>query len=103
MPLVSRNILKSFFTPGAKPTSAQFNTLIDSELNIADDRYLLGLKNFDATLIYIAGDTVVHNQIIYQAKTTTSVAPFNISQWNKIAGSTPGSVNFKGTWNANTN
>src|SRR4051812_17647735 len=99
MPLVSRNILKSFFTPGAKPSSLQFNTLIDSALNISDDNYLLGLNNYDSTLIYTIGKTVVYNQIIYQAKTTTTAGPFNINQWNKIAGSTPGSVNYKGTWN----
>jgi len=103
MALVSRNILKAFFIPGAKPTSAQFNTLIDSTVNYLDDRYLLGLKNYDSALIYVLGDTVIYNQIIYQAKATTIVGAFDISKWNKIAGSTPGSVNYKGAWNASTN
>jgi hypothetical protein len=47
--LVSRNILKSFFVPGAKPTSAQFSALIDSTVNILDDRYLLGLHSTGST------------------------------------------------------
>jgi hypothetical protein len=32
--IVNRDVLKSFFVKGAKPTSAQFSTLIDSTLNI---------------------------------------------------------------------
>ncbi|MGZ4056873.1 MAG: hypothetical protein ACXVPM_18315, partial [Bacteroidia bacterium] len=103
MALVSRNILKSFFVPGATPTSAQFSTFIDSVLVYADDRNLVGLKTYDPTLIYVLGDTVIYNQIIYQANGTTTPGPFNISFWVKIAGSTPGSVTFKGTWDASTN
>ena len=41
--------MKSFFTPGAKPTSAQFSALIDSTVNIVDDRYLLGLHTTSST------------------------------------------------------
>ncbi len=40
----TRDILKSFFETGDKPTQAQFSTLIDSTVNLVDDRYLLGLR-----------------------------------------------------------
>jgi len=40
----SRNILKSYFQTGDKPTQSQFGTVIDSMVNILDDRYLLGLR-----------------------------------------------------------
>ena len=99
---VARSILKSFFIPGAKPTSAQFNTLIDSMLNYSEDRSLLGLKNYDPTQIYVQGDTVTHSQIIYQAKQTTTPGAFNINSWDKIAGGVPGSINYKGTWDADS-
>jgi len=35
---------------GTKVSSAQFSGLIDSTLNIIDDRHLLGLRTYDATL-----------------------------------------------------
>jgi hypothetical protein len=41
---VHRDILKSFFSKGDKPTQSQFGTLIDSMINRIDDRYLLGLS-----------------------------------------------------------
>lgn len=100
---VSRSILKSFFTAGSKPTSAQFNTLIDSTINYSEDKSLLGLKNYNPALIYVPGDTVLYNQIIYQAKNTTIPGAFNINDWDKIAGGVPGSVTYKGTWNASAN
>jgi hypothetical protein len=56
--LVSRNILKSFFVPGAKPTSAQFSALIDSTVNILDDRYLLGLHTIGSTGAILLGEGV---------------------------------------------
>src|ERR1043165_2314406 len=104
MPLLPRPVLKSFFQVGDKPTASQFAAFIDSAIIYSDDRNLLGLKTFDQTLIYVAGDTVIFNKVIYQANTTTTAnAPFNPNQWDKIAGSTPGSVNYKGTWDADEN
>lgn len=69
--VVQRNVLKSFFEKGDKPTSAQFADTIDSSLNISDDRNLLGLKEYDSTKQYQAGDTSVSSQPIYQAKVLT--------------------------------
>src|SRR3989338_8970839 len=82
--LVQRSVLKSFFqtgdkpsqdekklaptidvggdvkaeVSGDKPTSAQFNNMIDSSLNIADDKVLSGLKEYDSTKSYQVGDTL---------------------------------------------
>jgi len=40
----SRNILKTYFETGDIPTEEQFSTLIDSAVNLMDDRKLLGLR-----------------------------------------------------------
>ncbi len=57
--IVSKEVLKSFFIKGAKPTSEQFGTLLDSLVNYTDDRYLIGLRQYDPTLIYQSGDPAV--------------------------------------------
>jgi hypothetical protein len=103
MAIVPRNVLKSFFQTGDKPTAAQFSTMLDSVLIYSDDRELVGLKDYDPALVYVQSDTVIFNKVIYQANTTTVPGPFNINLWDKIAGSTPGSVNYKGTWDASSN
>lgn len=59
----SRSILKTFFQTGDVPTQAQFAALIDSTVNIVDDRYLLGLKVYDPLLAYLPGDTVIFNRL----------------------------------------
>jgi hypothetical protein len=100
MTQVSRSVLYNFFFPGAKPTSGQFKTLIDSGFNFADDLGLLGLNNYDPALSYNLGDTVVENKIIYQANKVTTIGPFAPADWNWIAGGTSGSLEFKGPWNA---
>lgn len=69
--VVSRDVLKSFFEKGDKPTSAQFSTTIDSSVNRNDDRNLLGLKEYNPTKQYQSGDTVVVSQPVYQAKILT--------------------------------
>lgn len=44
--LVPRTVLKSFFQTGDFPTQSQFASLIDSVLNISDDRDLIGLRTY---------------------------------------------------------
>ncbi len=51
-PKVARSILKTFFEKGDRPTQQQFATLIDSTINIVEDRHLLGLKVYDPTISY---------------------------------------------------
>jgi hypothetical protein len=102
MPQATRSVLKSYFPKGGKPTSAQFASLIDSAFIFADDVALLGLNNFDATLIYKPGATVVNNKIIYQANQQNGPGNFNILHWDYIAGGTSGTLVFKGLWNADT-
>ena len=43
--IVDRPVLKGYFALGDKPTQSQFDSLIDSMVNIVDDRYLLGLRS----------------------------------------------------------
>jgi len=43
---VPRSVLKEYFQTGDKPTQAQFGSLIDSIINYAEDRDLLGLRNY---------------------------------------------------------
>jgi hypothetical protein len=59
----SREILKSYFQTGDVPTQDQFATLIDSSVNLVDDRKLLGLKVYDPQLAYEPGDTVIFNRL----------------------------------------
>ena len=42
--IVPRNVLKSYFETGDIPTQEQFSSLIDSAVNLIDDRNLLGLR-----------------------------------------------------------
>jgi hypothetical protein len=57
-----------YFERGDKPTEAQFGTLIDSMINRSDDRYLLGLREYDPAKQYLIGDTAVCNSGIYNAR-----------------------------------
>lgn len=41
---VPREILKTYFEKGDKPTQAQFSNVIDSMISLIDDRHLLGLR-----------------------------------------------------------
>jgi hypothetical protein len=47
---------------GDKPTSVQFQTMLDSMVNVIDDRKLLGLRTYDASLEYAIGDSVIYNR-----------------------------------------
>jgi hypothetical protein len=66
--IVNRSVLKSYFEKGDKPTAEQFSDTIDSSLNRTEDRNLLGLKEYNSTKQYQAGDTVVKSSPIYEAK-----------------------------------
>jgi YD repeat-containing protein len=57
-----------FFERGDKPTQAQFGSLIDSTLNLMDDRKLLGLRNYDPSKEYLLGDTMIYNSSVYKPK-----------------------------------
>ena len=61
--VVSTTVLKSFFQTGDFPTQSQFSSLIDSMVNIVDDRDLVGLKVYDPQLTYLVGDTVIFNRL----------------------------------------
>lgn len=51
-PKVTRSVLKTYFETGDRPTQQQFATLIDSTINIVEDRYLLGLKTYDSAVSF---------------------------------------------------
>src|SRR5687767_2219800 len=102
MPILIRPTLKSFLETGDKPTQAQFAALIDSSLNLAEDHNLLGLRVYDATVAYLVGDSVIYNGAIYVC-TANTTGTFEPNDWNKIAGSVPGAVVYKGTWDADLN
>lgn len=84
--VVGRNVLKSYFEKGDKPTQAQFADTIDSSLNLSEDADrtesksqnvatptpsgapVTGQKVYNPTKEYVAGDTTVISEPIYQAK-----------------------------------
>ncbi len=51
-PKVSRSVLKTYFEAGDRPTQQQFATLIDSTINIVEDRHLLGLKTYESATTF---------------------------------------------------
>lgn len=69
--LAPRSVLKEYFAVGDKPTEVEFADTIDSALHIQDDAVQLGLKEYNPTKEYVAGDTVVKAEPIYQAKVIT--------------------------------
>lgn len=83
MALVSRNILKSFFQTGDKPTQAQFDSLIDSLLHYAEDRNKLGLRLYNPANAYLTSETVIFEEDIYIAIADTT-GSFNMADWRKI-------------------
>lgn len=73
--IVPRTVLKDFFQTGDKPTEAQFGNMIDSSLNMQEDREMTGLKEYNPPKQYTVGDTAVAEPTIYQAKVLTHDQP----------------------------
>jgi hypothetical protein len=96
-PIVPKDVLTKYFESGDKPTAAQFGSLIRSMVNISDDRYLLGLRDYDSLKLYLTGDSAIYSNAIYQCIAETS-GTFNPVKWNVIASF--GSVVYTGTWDA---
>ncbi len=87
MAKVSREILKSFFQSGSRPTAANFNMLIDSLLHYAEDREITGLKEYNPANTYMQGDAVINASVIYQALIDTT-GEFKSNHWKKISDAT---------------
>jgi hypothetical protein len=100
MPILPRDILKKYFEHGDRPTQGQFAAMLDSMVNFADDRDLIGLRKYNTAVQYLPGDTVVYNDGLYECTAATSGA-FNIANWKAIANF--GAVVYAGTWNAINN
>lgn len=90
MARVSKEVLKSFFQTGTRPNGAHYASLIDSFMHYTD-RGVMGLKAYNPTQAYAAGDTVIYNNAIYQALNTTTGA-FVAQDWTKIISSSSGSA-----------
>jgi hypothetical protein len=100
MPKVDRPVLKGYFERGDQPSQSQFSTLIDSMVNVVEDRFLLGLREYDPMKQYLMGDTAIFNSALYECLATTT-GSFDPSKWNVIA--SLGSVVYVGTWSASSN
>jgi PEP-CTERM motif-containing protein len=81
----TRETLKTYFQTGDVPTADQFANLIDSLVNIVDDRQLIGLKVYDPQASYVVGDTVIFNRL--------SVGGV-VGEIAEGSGSTPPSIEF---------
>jgi hypothetical protein len=66
--VVNRDVLKGYFETGDIPTQEDFSDTIDSALNLNDDGLSADQKQYNPTKEYVAGDTVVKSEAIYQAK-----------------------------------
>ena len=61
---VPRSVLKEYFQTGDKPTAPQFSALIDSILNLSDDRNLLGLRTgSDGAAALLSEGTIVDGNL----------------------------------------
>lgn len=100
MAILPRNLLKSFFEKGDKPSEAQFSSLIDSMLHSSEDHERLGLRVYDPDRTYLTGDAVLYNDCLYLALTNTT-GVFNTADWRKVLAF--GSLIYRGLWNAATN
>lgn len=86
MPPIPKSVLKAYFEKGDKPTQNQFYSLIDSSLNLVDDRTYLGLKIYNTAIGYQPGDITVYNGVFYEAIAATS-GTFDPSAWAELGGS----------------
>jgi hypothetical protein len=100
MPLLSKDILKTFFESGDRPSSAQFASLIDSMMHQYDDRHQIGLRIYDAARVYIPGDTTLFDNSLFVC-TTETTGTFQTGHWQPVMSA--GAVTYMGTWNAQTN
>jgi hypothetical protein len=100
MSIAPKDVLETYFQTGDEPTAAQFSTLIRSMVNIIDDRYLLGLRTYDTLKSYLAGDTAIYNNTLYECVASTT-GPFDPLKWLAIA--SLGSVVYAGTWDTQAN
>lgn len=100
MPLAPRAVLVEYFQSGDKPTASQFGILIDSTVNIVDDRDLIGLREYNPAFEYLPGDCSVHNNQVVQCISTTT-GTYDPNKWTILAAF--GSVTYAGTWDAENN
>lgn len=100
MAILPRQLLRSFFEKGDKPTQSQFAALIDSMLHSSEDHTRLGLRVYDPSHSYLAGDAVLYNDSLFLALVNTS-GSFNSAHWRKVLAF--GSLTYRGLWNAATN
>ena len=61
-----------------------FIDVVDSCSNLLTDNAKFGLKNYDENLVYLAGETVVVDLVIYQCKEDNTTGAFDSSKWNVI-------------------
>lgn len=100
MAIVPKSVLTSYFETGDTPTQSQFATLISSLVGLVDDRYLMGLRQYDPSKLYLAGDSAIYNNSVYECIADTT-GTFDTSKWQVIA--SLGSVVYSGTWDAIAN
>jgi hypothetical protein len=89
MAVLPKAILKTFFETGDFPTQAQFAAFIDSCLNLAEQRNLLGLKVYAPSTVYDIGDTAIYNGAVYIA-IASATGTFDNSKWQQLTFSVGG-------------
>ncbi|MCU0432833.1 MAG: hypothetical protein MUC87_05215 [Bacteroidia bacterium] len=100
MPLLSKDLLKSFFESGDKPTASQFASLIDSMMHLYDDRHRIGLRVYESSRSYLPGDTTLFDNSLFVC-TTETTGTFQSDHWQPVMSA--GAVTYMGTWNAQSN
>ncbi|MFN8713634.1 MAG: hypothetical protein ACK5Z2_12365 [Bacteroidota bacterium] len=100
MPLLPKELLKSFFESGDRPSAVHFASLIDSMMHLSDDRHIIGLRVYESARTYLPGDATLFDNSLYLCIAETTGA-FSPAAWQPVMSA--GAVTYMGTWNAQTN
>lgn len=100
MPLLPKELLKSFFESGDRPSAVHFASLIDSMMHLSDDRHIIGLRVYEPARTYLPGDATLFDNSLYVCIAETS-GVFSTAAWQPIMSA--GAVTYMGAWNAQTN
>jgi hypothetical protein len=97
MAILPRQLLKSFFEKGDKPTQTHFSALIDSLLHRTEDNAHMGFRAYDPTRFYLTGDAAIYEGIIYEALSNTT-GTFTPASW-KVIIPTAADIPYEGSSN----
>jgi hypothetical protein len=89
MPVYARDILKSWFERGDKPTQEQFANLLDSLFHKTEDEDFLKKAIHNPSIAYKQYWVAFKDNVFYYSKVDQSAGAFDASRWEIIGGVNP--------------